>query len=94
MNTKFIPEKYYDRDRLKALFLFKGIGDGSYGGYMRPASEMLCCEEKTAQYKINKGALSHEETILLAKGLNLTAREYAEVFMRGVFEKASPNDEA
>lgn len=73
---------FYNREKLKALFLFKG-----YGTYMQPASEILNCEVNTASTKINRGRLSHEDTIALAKGLKMTPRQYCEIFMNGVFKE-------
>lgn len=77
-----IKEEHYDRDRLKGMFLIKGKGR-----YLQPAAEMMCVEESNASLKINGGKLTHEETIMIAQGLGLTAREYLDIFCTGVFTK-------
>lgn len=75
-----IRKEHFDRDRLKAMFLLKGRGS-----YLSPAAEMLCIDECKVSYKVNNNKLTHEETIMLAKGLELTAREYIDIFCSGVF---------
>lgn len=76
-----ISKEHYNKDKLMAMFLFKG-----YHYYLEAAAEMLKCEYKTASQKIVRGRLSHEDTINLCQGLKLTPREYCEIFMDGVFE--------
>lgn len=76
-----IKEEHYDKNALKGIFYLKG-----YDGYIKKASDILCCSEKTTADKISRGCLSHEETIDICKALELTPRQYIQVFMHGVFD--------
>lgn len=81
INPEFIAE-WYNPYELKAMFLHAGYDD--YGSV---AKDMLhVSSEKTARKKINHTVLSHEDTLALARGLNMTPREYMRIFCKGVFE--------
>ena len=75
-----LRDSAYDKNRLKGMFLIKGAGQ-----YLAPASEILCLTEGKTSYKINHAMLSHEETLMIAKGLGLTAREYIDIFCKDIF---------
>lgn len=82
-------EEWYDPYKLKALFLYRGIDD-----YVTASSRILNVARTTAPAKINRGMLSHSDTIQLAKALQMTPSEYCDVFMKDVFyppeEKSKP----
>lgn len=73
--------KHYDRNALKGMFYLKG-----YDKYIQAAAEMLCCDERTAITKINRERMTHEDTLMLAQGLELSVREYLNVFCKDVFD--------
>ncbi len=78
--VNLISDEHYNKDKLKGLLYIKGQGQ-----FLKPACEMLNMKDSTTSLKINGGKLTHEETILLAEGLELTPREYLDIFCSGVF---------
>lgn len=76
-----LSDKHYDKQALKGLFYIRG-----YDGYISHAADYLKVNDRTAAYKINNGVLSHEDTILLCHGLEMTPREYINIFMKDVFD--------
>ena len=79
-----IPD-WYDPYVLKSWLFLKCRG--SYGEY---ASELLHVKKESAEKKINRCNLTHEDTIEIAKGLHLTLHEYATVFLKDVFKEDTP----
>ena len=85
MSRRINPDdvKYwYDPYKLKALFLWQG-----YDSYAEPASNILHVSLIQAKKKIKKSVLSHEDTIDIAKALNLDYEEYRQIFLKGVFDE-------
>lgn len=76
-----IDEKHYDKNALKGTFYLKG-----FQGYIDAAADMMSCSTRAASDKINRGVLTHEETIALCRGLGLTPRQYINIFMKDVFD--------
>lgn len=76
-----IDPKHYDKTALKGMFYLKG-----HEHFLSVAADYLGVGEKQAAAKLRTGCMSHEDTILLAKGLEMTPRQYINVFMRGVFD--------
>ena len=76
-----IDPKHYDKTALKGLFYLKG-----HERYIAVAADYLKVGDKTAATKLNTGALSHEDTIMLAEGLEMTPRQYINIFMKDVFD--------
>lgn len=78
------PEKvapWFDPWKLKATFMFKG-----YENYGAPIAKVLHISELTARDKISASRLTHEETIELAKFLELTPQEYCDIFLKDLFK--------
>lgn len=75
-----ISTKYYDKNALKGMFYMKG-----YDSYIKATADILGCNDNTASDKITRGCLTHEETIAICKALELTPRQYIDLFMRNVF---------
>ena len=69
---------WYEPYKLKGQFLYRG-----YPEYGPPAARIMNVSERTAVDKINQSRLSHEDTLKLAEGLNLSMGEYCEIFCRG-----------
>lgn len=80
MNNRIDP-KHYDKTALKGLFYLKG-----HEKYISVAADYLKVGDKTAATKLNTGCMSHEDTILICKGLEMTPRQYINVFMKDVFD--------
>lgn len=79
------PDKvapWFDPWKLKATFMFKG-----YENYSAPIAKVLSISELTAKDKISASRLTHEETIKLAKFLELTPQEYCDIFLKGLFKE-------
>lgn len=82
INLDDVPE-WYDPYELKAQFFHSG-----YDEYGRAACEILqVSAPKTARKKINKAVLSHADTLILAKALNMSPRDYLRVFCKGYFDE-------
>lgn len=78
------PDKvapWFNPWKLKAMFMYKG-----YENYGAPISKVLGVSESTARDKISLSRLSHEETIALARFLEMTPQDYCEVFLKDLFE--------
>lgn len=80
-------EWWFDPWKLKAHFMFNG-----YENYCAPIARLLNLSEKTVKNKVSYSRLSHEETLLLAKGLGLTMEQYCEVFCKGMFTNENTPD--
>lgn len=83
MGRKINPEfvkPWYNPYKLKAEIMWHGHEE--YAPYL---AKILCLSEKTIKHKINKSALSHEDTIEIAKALDFDLDKYAEIFLKDVF---------
>ena len=91
MSRQINPDEvkwWYDPYKLKALFQWQG-----YESYGEPASEILHVSVTQAKKKINKTILSHEDTIDLAKALNLSLKQYCKIFLKGVYDEEIEHSE-
>lgn len=58
-----------------------------YENYGAPIAKILHITEQTARDKISQSRLTHEDTIELARFLELTPQEYCDIFLKNLFEE-------
>lgn len=79
------PDKvapWFNPYKLKGTFMLKG-----YENYGAPIAKILHITEQTARDKISQSRLTHEDTIELARFLELTPQEYCDIFLKNLFEE-------
>lgn len=76
---------WFDPWKLKAYFMFEG-----YDNYSAPLAKILGVNEDTAKDKVSQSRFRHDETLIIAKALNLSGEQYLEIFAKDVYgeEKA------
>lgn len=76
-------KEWYNPYELKALFYHAG-----YDEYGEVAKDIFhVSDAKSARRKINHSAITHEDTLELAKALKMTQREYIRIFCKGVWSE-------
>ena len=70
---------WYDPEKLKAKFKWeKGIE------YVEPVMRLLNVAHSTAEHKVCRSGIRHEESIIIAEYLNMSLEEYRQIFLKDV----------
>lgn len=60
---------------------------------LKEVAKILSVSDQAARRRLNgTTALTHDETIMLARGFKMTPREYCECFLNGVFQELKSDD--
>lgn len=85
--NKFNSPEWYNENKLRSVIYSRDIDNPK-----KAIMNIFHITEQPAYRRLNFGKMDHEETIILARALKLTPREYCECFLNGVFEELKSDE--